>query len=170
MANEVGILTSGPRYHEAVQDLWLAGESADAIVITTNGTVTGRRLGVMGRGCALEAADRYNAEHASVPGRRLWTLQRRLGRYLEENGNHVGVLVPPPPHTLVVFPVKIEWFEIASLTLIEQSVFELISLTDRMQWRNVVLPRPGCGNGGRTWDDVKPLLGPLDSRFTVVTK
>jgi hypothetical protein len=157
---------------ELQQDIWAAAAAidADAICITTNGSITGRRLGVMGAGVALEAANRYNAEHAVVPGRRLWTLQRRLGRYLEDNGNHVGVLVPPPPHTLVVFPVKIEWSEMADVGLIQRSVDELIQLTDRLQWRQVVLPRPGCGNGGRSWEDVKPLLAPLDSRFTVVTK
>lgn len=155
---------------EQHSDIWVAGEDADAICITTNGTITGRRLGVMGRGVALEAANRYNATTAAQPGRRLWTLQRMLGRYLEAHGNHVGVLVPPPPHTLVVFPVKHEWSEIASLSLIAQSVSELIALTDRLQWKRVVLPRPGCGNGNRSWDDVKPLLAPLDDRFTVVWK
>lgn len=163
------LLTSAPRYHEAQQDMWSFERTADAICITTNGTVTGRRLGVMGRGNALEAATRYNAQ-AAVAGRRLWTLQRVLGRYLQDNGNHVGVLVPPPPCTLVCFPVKTEWHELASMTLIEQSVMELIGLADRMQWTQVILPRPGCDNGGRNWDEIKPLLAPLDERFTVVWK
>lgn len=155
---------------EAQQDLWTLGADSDAIVITTNGTIMSRRLGVMGRGCALEAAERYNAA-AARNGRRLWTLQRALGNYLELNGNHVGVLVPPPPHTLVVFPVKHEWQDLASLPLIEQSAIELVALTDRMQWTRVVLPRPGCGNGGMVWETVKGLIGrTLDDRFTVVTK
>ena len=154
---------------EARQDLWTAGADADAIVITTNGTITGRRLGVMGRGCALEAAERYNAETVRA-GRRLWTLQRALGRYLEANGNHVGVLVPPPPHTLVVFPVKHEWHQTADVVLIHRSFDELIQLADRLQWKRVVLPRPGCGNGGLTWEVVRPMALMLDDRFTVVTK
>jgi hypothetical protein len=150
-------------------DLWAAGATADAVVITTNGTITGRGLGVMGRGCALEAANRYNAQH-TTPGRRPVTLQRRLGHYLTAYGNHVGVLVPPPPWTLVVFPVKHEWMELADLALIQQSAYELIALADRLEWRRVVLPRPGCGNGGLTWDQVQPLLWDLDDRFVVVTK
>jgi hypothetical protein len=32
----------------------------------------------------------------------------------------------------------------------------------------VLLPRPGCGNGHRTWDEVCPVIEPiLDDRFTV---
>lgn len=150
-------------------DLWKAGADSDAVVITTNGTITGRGLGVMGRGCALEAATRYNSS-AATPGRRPVTLQRRLGRYLEQCGNHVGVLLPPPPLTLVVFPVKHEWMQEADPVLISQSVHELIALADRLSWQRVVLPRPGCGNGGLTWDQVGPLCYPLDDRFTVVTK
>lgn len=150
-------------------DLWTAGEGADAVVITTNGTITSRGLGVMGRGCALEAAERYNARQAT-PGRRPVSLQRRLGRYLEAVGNHVGVLLPPPPLTLVVFPVKHEWMQDADPELISRSVHELIALTDRLEWKRVVLPRPGCGNGGLTWSQVEPLCYPLDDRFLVVTK
>jgi len=154
---------------EQRMDLWEAGTTADAVVITTNGTITGRGLGVMGRGCALEAAQRYNALQAK-PGRRPVPLQRRLGHYLAAHGNHVGVLVPPPPLTLVVFPVKHEWMEPADPELISQSVHELIALADRLGWQRVVLPRPGCGNGGLTWDQVGPLCYPLDDRFVVVTK
>lgn len=154
---------------EQTIDLWTAGEGADAVVITTNGTITSRGLGVMGRGCALEAVQRYNSER-QTPGRRPVSLQRRLGRYLAVNGNHVGVLVPPPPLTLVVFPVKHEWMEPAEPALIRQSVQELIALTNRLGWQRVVLPRPGCGNGGLTWDQVKAYCAPLDDRFVVVTK
>lgn len=151
-------------------DLWDAGKDADAVCITTNGTITGRHLGVMGRGCALEAAERYNAEQQHA-GHRLWTLQRRLGRYLEANGNKVGVLVPPPPYTLVVFPVKHEWMQPADIELIKTSAVQLVELADRLGWKQVVLPRPGCGNGGLNWDDVLPAIRcTLDDRFTVVWK
>lgn len=160
----------GHRMIEQRIDLWAAGDAADAVVITTNGTITGRGLGVMGRGCALEAATRYNATRRSTGRHRQMTLQRLLGRYLAERGNHVGVLLPPPPVTLVVFPVKHEWMQEADPVLISQSVHELIALADRLGWTRVVLPRPGCGNGGLTWDQVRPLCYPLDDRFLVVTK
>ena len=155
-------------------DLWDIGATCDATCITTNGTITGRGLGVMGRGCALEAAERYNTQRAfrrSAGHRLTGSLQRLLGNYLKQHGNHVGVLLPPPPVTLVVFPVKHEWHEQADLTLIKRSCLELAKLADDHGWRRVVLPRPGCGNGGLTWDVVGPVIDAyLGERFVVVTK
>lgn len=144
---------------EQTIDLWTAGADADAVVITTNGTITGRGLGVMGRGCALEATQRWPR------------LQRRLGFYLKTYGNNVGILMPPPPMTLVVFPVKHAWMEKADLVLIDRSVKQLVDLTTRLRWDHVVLPRPGCGNGGLTWEAVRPVLvDQLDDRFLVVSQ
>jgi len=31
------------------------------------------------------------------------------------------------------------------------------------------LPRPGCGNGHRTWEEVKPLLDGLPDNVWVIT-
>jgi len=144
---------------EQRMDLWDAGATADAVVITTNGTITGRGLGVMGRGCALEATYRYPR------------LQRKLGRFLREHGNHVGVLLDEAP-ALVVFPVKHEWMQSADPHLIIDSCAELVALTEKLRWTRVVLPRPGCGNGGLDWDtQVRDLCAAwLDDRFCVVTK
>jgi len=54
--------------------------------------------------------------------------------------------------------------------LIRQSARQLVEMADKFGWGSVVLPRPGCGNGGLDWDDVRPILEAiLDDRFTVVT-
>jgi len=152
-------------------DLWTLGELADACCITTNGTITGKGLGVMGRGNALEACDRYNVPRRTrTPA---FSLQRKLGIYLQTKGNHTGVLLPPPPLTLVVLPVKHQWMEQADLELIDRSLRELAALADRMGWKQIVLPRPGVGNGGLDWitDGVCACCQEaLDDRFTVVWK
>lgn len=58
---------------------------------------------------------------------------------------------------------------VSPLSLILQSAQELVYLADRAGWTSVALPRPGCGRGERTWDEVRPLLDPiLDARFIVM--
>ena len=126
---------------------------ADWRVIPTNGFVKRNGAAVMGRGLALQATERF-------PG-----LAYVLGKELLEQGNHVHLL---PEFSLVTFPVKHNWWEDASLELIERSVKELKLLFVTGDMLSVSLPRVGCGNGRLSWDDVKPLLVGLDYRFTVV--
>lgn len=74
-----------------------------------------------------------------------------------------------PPPSLVIFPVKHAWYEPADLDLIRQSAIELLTLTAAQGWKTVLLPRPGCGNGQLTWDQVRPVIAPfLNDRFVVV--
>jgi hypothetical protein len=43
-------------------------------------------------------------------------------------------------------------------------------MADKFRWQHIVMPRPGCGNGGLDWADVEPVLSKLlDDRFTVIT-
>ena len=141
-------------------DLWDA--SADVIVITTNGATRKDGAAIMGRGVALQAKSRY-------PG-----IEHVLGRLIRENGNHVNLITGNTPK-IVSFPVKHHWREKADLKLINQSVLELVWLTDRLSGlaglHTVALPRPGCGNGRLRWEDVRSIIRPvLDDRFTVYNK
>lgn len=140
---------------EIKQDLW-SFPDADALCITTNGTVKRNGQAVMGRGCAREAAQRF----PHVPS--------RLGTLLNEYGNRTQII--DERLRLVAFPVKHHWFEQADLALIQHSAKELVTLADTHGWTSVVLPRPGCGNGQRTWEEVAPLLTFLDDRFMIVSR
>lgn len=133
---------------------------ADARVITTNGTIKANGRAVMGRGCAREATQKFPY------------LQIALGRHLQTHGNHVGLLrwSGDPEYALVAMPVKHEWHLRADLKLIEQSTIELVALADKYEWKQIALPRPGCGNGQQRWSVVRGIIQPyLDDRFTVVT-
>jgi hypothetical protein len=135
-------------------NLWIV--KADAKCITTNGTVKSNGLAVMGRGVAKQASIMHE-----------W-LPKELGDRLKQHGNHVFVFNRSKTPT-VTFPVKHEWHEKASLSLIQRSARELMLIIEAMGWNEVLLPKPGCGNGQRHWDEVFPMLdGILDERVTIL--
>ena len=144
---------------EVVGNLW--EYVADCRVITTNGSVKRDGTCVMGRGCAAEAKQRWPQ------------LPRQLGEWLANSVPKIG----QTPHRfefgseiIYSFPVKHQWFESADLELIERSARELVQHINHMRFRVVVMPRPGCGNGGLSWTDVRPMLASLlDDRFHVIT-
>jgi O-acetyl-ADP-ribose deacetylase (regulator of RNase III) len=159
---------------EVQGDLWKV--LADAKVITTNGSLKKDGSNVMGRGVALQAARRWPE------------LPSTLGSSLVSAGNHICSLGSfsfdpgaeqhyptayglPTKDTfeLVAYPVKEEWSQPARLDLVRRSAVELVSLTDFKGWQTVAMPRPGCGNGGLEWNQVKAVISPLlDKRFLVI--
>lgn len=137
---------------EAFGDLWEF--VADTRVITTNGTIKKNGEAVMGRGCAHEAKQRYK------------TVAYQLGCDILKYGNVPGYLRT----NLATLPVKHNWWERADLELIEESTRKLVDLVNWTGAESIVMPRPGCGNGGLDWSEVKPIIEPLlDDRFTVIT-
>lgn len=145
-------------------------------VITTNGDINAKGAAVMGRGVALQAK-------TIVPG-----IEFMLAARIRKHGNHCGIVARQARldgQTLIVisFPVKHHWHERANLDLIERSAIELVAGVDRLGFPEIVMPRPGCGNGGLEWEteaakrrtDDHPPIGVkdmikdiLDDRFVVV--
>ena len=145
-------------------NLWTYPD-ADAICVTTNGQTKRNGDAVMGRGTALQAKQRF-------PG-----IEKTLGEQLRRSGNVPAILYSwPVAHTnrrtaLLSFPVKHLWAQPADPDLIVQSARLLVELADRREWKTVVLPRPGCGNGQLRWEDVGPMIAPLlDDRFVVLER
>lgn len=134
----------------------------DVHVITTNGTVKSSGACVMGRGIAKEAKDRF-------PG-----LDKTLGRAILSHGNRVHKLgrwtrADGASFNLMSFPVKHQWFQRADIELIKDAAARLVF--DLQTENRVIMVRPGCGNGGLNWDEVKPVLDEyLDDRFIVVER
>jgi O-acetyl-ADP-ribose deacetylase (regulator of RNase III) len=134
-------------------DIW--EYRANAIVaITTNGQVSRGGRAVMGRGVAAQAVSLFP------------DMAELLGRRLVEGGNHVHYL----GENIVSFPVEHSPYQVPDLRLIERSARELVALADDRGWHSVVVPRPGCGGGGLSWGEVRPLLERcFDARFTVIS-
>lgn len=133
---------------------------ADVKCITTNGFVKKNGECVMGRGCAKEARDKF-------PG-----IASLLGTYIRLHGNHVHDLGVHDNTHILSFPVKHRWNEQADPQLIAQSAAELdawVNVNFDYKDAVILIPRPGCGNGGLKWDDVRPILEPiLDDRFIII--
>lgn len=147
---------------EQTIELWDA--PADAICITTNGCIDSTGRAIMGGGVALEAVTRY--PEISV----------ELGNQLQLRGNHVYLLIEDETasmeeYDILSFPTKAHPAMRSSTALIHRSARELVFIADDYGYKNVYIPRPGCGLGGLLWEHVKPILETiLDDRFTVVTK
>lgn len=143
---------------EVQGDLWVVAAKSDAVVVSTNGAVKANGACVMGRGVALDAARRW-------PRLPFW-----LGETLLDEGNHVHWFEMDDGTLVISFPVKTHWTNLAVPGLISRSAEELVAITGDLDLKSVALPRVGCGNGGLSWADVRPLLaGVLDDRFTVVS-
>ena len=122
------------------------------VCVPTNGVVKVNGCAVMGRGFARSASEGTIQDVAG-----------RLGKLLQEKGNHVHDLgdytnEDGAKFRLVSFPTKEHWKDDSSLGLIERSAKELSSLIRRRRWKRVYLPAPGCGNGHLSWNHVKPRL------------
>lgn len=143
------------------EDLWRC--PADARVITTNGETRKDGRAVMGAGVAKTAVERYAG------------LDVMLGAAIRRSGNRVysffcaidgGV---GGTDTVITFPTKHHWRDGSDLELIETSCKQLVDLADMHdRWLRIVMPRPGCGRGGLSYSDVRPILERhLDDRFHV---
>lgn len=141
-------------------NIWVAhDEDPTAIIaVTTNSTVSGGGINVMGGGIAKEAASRNPA------------MPFQLGALLNEYGNFP---FPFYSYRLITFPTKGNVFEDSTLELVTKS-----SAYIHRQWNKVKdlssvslhIPRPGCGLGGLDWTDVEPIMEEYfgdDERFTI---
>lgn len=128
-------------------------EDNAAICITTNGTIKKDDKAVMGRGCALEIKKHYP------------DIDKHLGFVLKKYGNHTCRMY----YNIFTIPVKHNWFEKADIELIKRSLNELVDLVPP-EFSEIIIPRPGCGNGGLSWNFVKEEIKDIlkDDKFMVI--
>lgn len=110
-------------------------------VVTTNGIIKMNGEAVMGAGVAKQAAELYPK------------LPKALGDHIREHGNVVGVF---HQFKVITFPTKDHWRAPSILSLIDQSCRAMLRFK---AWDEViVMPPPGTGKGGLTWEQVQPIL------------
>lgn len=149
---------------EIYGDFWIHfdeyKDQYNAIVCTTNTIVKADGTLVMGAGIAKEFAKEFPF------------LPKEWGRRVKQRG--LGLIVTPLKNglNLVGFPTKTDWKQPATIELVEASLDELLTVTNIFGWKKVLMPRPGCRNGGLDWHkEIRPLMVDefeLDERFVVI--
>lgn len=128
--------------------VWAVG--AQCVVIPVN------CVGVMGAGLAADARQRYpglwhayrrecDAGHLA-PGRVLMFLNRDRPRGSSE------------PFYIAAFPTKRHWREQSHIEDIAAGLPALVTALTARSLFSVAVPALGCGLGGLSWENVKPII------------
>lgn len=135
-----------------------AGEY-DAACITTNGVLRWNGRAVMGAGVAKACVQHIpNAEAL-------------LGSKIRRNGNITQLISTYHGRPVFSFPTKHHWRDPSDIELIKQSCRQLMELIDSLGLQRVLLPKPGCANGGLDWSYVRGEIAPiLDERVVIISK
>lgn len=124
------------------------------VAVTTNGIIKKNGELVMGKGIALQAAQRF----PDIPA--------RLGKAVKAYGNFTFYM---EDHRIMSFPTKDHWKDHSDLIIIKASAVNAMILAKHFNLSHVFLTPPGCGNGGLHWAQVEPIISPiLDNRFHIV--
>ena len=129
-----------------VRDGNLLESDVEAVVNTVN------TKGVMGKGIALQFKRafpaNFDAYRAACAADRV-----RLGEmFVTETGRLAN------PRLIINFPTKGHWKSRSRLTDVETGLEDLRRVLIERQVRSVALPPLGCGLGGLSWSDVRPLI------------
>lgn len=134
-------------------------QHCDWLCITTNGIIRQDGKAVMGRGIALQAKQRCP------------NIDSILAKQIKTHGNVVAPLLKLNNKWILSFPTKHHWKNPSDLKLIKQSAKQLKQYFDKAKKKPIILlPRPGCANGGLNWQEVKKILEPIltDDNFIVI--
>lgn len=117
--------------------------SPSKIIVNTVNTV-----GVMGKGIALEFKKRYPDMFHSYKS------------LCDEKQLDVGKLVlwRNSEKWVLLFPTKKHWRNPSKIEYIEQGLIKFVENWDKLGANSIAFPRLGCGNGGLSWDVVRPLM------------
>lgn len=124
-------------------------EPVEALVNTVN------CVGVMGKGVALEAKQRwpenYRAYKALCDARGL-----RPGQMFVFDAKRL--FGAEGPRYIINFPTKDHWRGKSKLSYVSEGLDALVASIEKYKISSVALPPLGCGNGGLDWNDVRELI------------
>lgn len=59
---------------------------------------------------------------------------------------------------ILLFPTKKHWLNLSELNWIEAGLQKFVENYERLNIKSIAFPKLGCGNGGLSWHDVKPVM------------
>ncbi|QQV89551.1 hypothetical protein SJ_133 [Proteus phage SJ_PmiM] len=131
----------------------------DAICITTNMNIKKNKRAVMGAGIARLFSGKVN------------NLDLIMAKSLIQHGHVCRILTKHNNINLISFPTKYNWYDKSDPSLIRKSALELMDIVSNNDFKRVLLPKPGCSNGGLNWNDIKPMLiDILDDRIHIIER
>lgn len=154
---------------EVTGDFWKLAKDYNTLVCTINLVVKANGELVMGAGIALEFAKNFPFLPQDFG-------QKIKANIAKPNYNLNTIItssdfneVTDEDYLILGIPTKIHWQDKSSLFFIEQSLYCLAETVNERA--KVLMTRPGCGNGGLKWEEVRPLCEKyLDHRFTICEK
>lgn len=142
-------------------NLWDYYDKGHIVIVPTNGVIRKDGTAAMGKGVALDAANK------------LPELPKLLADHLKAEGNRVGWF---PEQRIITFPTKEHWKNMADIGLLTKSAIELhywheqYKADEDLIWP-VYLPQVGTGLGGLNWIDVRGALEAfLDDSFVAIVR
>jgi len=124
----------------------LLAADVEALVNTVN------TVGIMGKGIALMFKDKLEPnfrEYAAACKRG----EVHTGRmFVTENPALMG------PRWIINFPTKEHWRTRTRIEWIEDGLEDLRRVVEEKGIRSIAVPPLGCGHGGRSWSEVRPLI------------
>lgn len=125
----------------------LLKSKTEALVNTVN------TVGVMGKGVALQFRQAFSDKYFKDYQRACKEKVLQIGKI------HVFELnTLENPRYIINFPTKKHWKGKSRLEDIEAGLKNLIEVIKIYKIKSIAMPPLGCGNGGLSWSDVKPLI------------
>ena len=124
----------------------LLDADVEALVNTVN------TVGVMGKGLALQFKRRFPSNFEVYAGAcRRGEVQ--VGRMLV-----VEITQRLVTRFIINFPTKKHWRDPSRLEYVRSGLVALVSEIRTRDIRSIAIPPLGCGNGGLTWSEIRPLI------------
>lgn len=124
----------------------LLEEEAEALVNTVN------CVGVMGKGIALQFKRAYPENFHQ------YEKACKAGEVKPGSMFTVATHSILKPRYIINFPTKRHWKGKSKIEDIKSGLVALVAELERLKIESIAIPPLGCGNGGLSWGDVKPLI------------